>query len=419
MASGKTSKCAITKVHAIIAMIIILAVAISAAYYYLTLLSAPKEEILIGAAVSQTGAYGPEGEEVVLAYKLWEKDVNDRGGLFGHPVRLILYDDKSDPTTTKACYERILTVDKVVFVLGPIKSSCAFAMAPVTEQYRKVTMQTMCSSSKVYQGMNYQVQVHTLGIADLNKMDSVFQVLSALPDKPKTIGIINAADVFPRATAQGSLNSAEKYGFQVVISDEIDTAAVDVSSSVIKLKSANPDVVIISSALPQEILLINTMADLGFKPKALYAMDVIESYEEAAEVAGPRINYVFGHIGYLEEVETPIRKDFYAKFVKEYDHNPDENAAMGYSACLLLEAAIKGVGERALELEDQSPLVEWLKNNKVETPLGPWEIDNDIAAQGYRYVAKSTAAIVQIIDLKPVIIWPPEMAQANLVYPIP
>ena len=81
------------------------------------------EPITIGAAVSTTGSNGRTGLYQQEAYLLWEEQKNASGGLLGRPVRMVLYDDQSDPATGARLYERLLTEDQVNLILGPYSSS--------------------------------------------------------------------------------------------------------------------------------------------------------------------------------------------------------------------------------------------------------------------------------------------------------
>ena len=55
--------------------------------------------IRIGASLSQTGLYAAPGQNQLRGYQLCVKHVNDKGGVLGRKLELVLYDDGSDPTT--------------------------------------------------------------------------------------------------------------------------------------------------------------------------------------------------------------------------------------------------------------------------------------------------------------------------------
>ena len=80
------------------------------------------EPIKIGCTISQSGRYADSGSYYKEAYLMWEEDVNAKGGLLGRPVKLVIYDDESSADKAVGLYERLISVDKVVLLLGPYTS---------------------------------------------------------------------------------------------------------------------------------------------------------------------------------------------------------------------------------------------------------------------------------------------------------
>ena len=74
--------------------------------------------ILIGATISLEGKYAEPSFMIRNAFRLWEKEVNLRGGLLGRPVKLILYDDKSQKERVRRLYEKLIDEEKVDFVFS-------------------------------------------------------------------------------------------------------------------------------------------------------------------------------------------------------------------------------------------------------------------------------------------------------------
>ena len=64
--------------------------------------------ITIGFGMALTGGLAPNGKAALLAMQVWESDINAKGGLLGRPVKLIYYDDQSNPAlfpaSTQSCW---------------------------------------------------------------------------------------------------------------------------------------------------------------------------------------------------------------------------------------------------------------------------------------------------------------------------
>ena len=76
------------------------------------------EPITIGFGMAVTGGLAAGGKSALLAMQIWPDNVNARGGLMGRPVKLINYDDQSNPATVPGIYTKLLDVDKVDFIVS-------------------------------------------------------------------------------------------------------------------------------------------------------------------------------------------------------------------------------------------------------------------------------------------------------------
>ena len=82
--------------------------------------------IRIGASLSQTGASAAPGQPQLRGYQLCVKQQNDKGGVLGRKLELVVYDNGSDPATAVRLYEKLITQDKVDLVLGPNSPLCQY-----------------------------------------------------------------------------------------------------------------------------------------------------------------------------------------------------------------------------------------------------------------------------------------------------
>ena len=108
-----------------------------------------QKPIRIGATISQTGALSVVGQINLRGYQLCVKHMNDKGGVLGRKLELVVYDDGSDPATAVRLYEKLITQDKVDLVLGPYISSITDAVADVTEKHRMPMVAPIASAISI------------------------------------------------------------------------------------------------------------------------------------------------------------------------------------------------------------------------------------------------------------------------------
>ena len=98
--------------------------------------SGTRSPILIGASLSLTGDFSADGQAFRQGYELWASGVNSQGGLLGRPVKLIIINDGSSPTTVVSNYQKLISVDHVNLTFGPFSSLLTAPAASTTARYR-------------------------------------------------------------------------------------------------------------------------------------------------------------------------------------------------------------------------------------------------------------------------------------------
>src|ERR1700720_4466668 len=96
------------------------------------------EPIRIGVALSQTGNLADSAAPYFKGLDLWQEQANTRGGLAGRPIEFVVYDDRSDPATAARLYERLITSDKVDFVISSLGSATAATGSAIAEKHKVV-----------------------------------------------------------------------------------------------------------------------------------------------------------------------------------------------------------------------------------------------------------------------------------------
>ena len=96
--------------------------------------TAAQAEIKIGASLPLTGAFSIAGSKHEQGYQLCVDLINERGGILGEQVDLILSDNRSDPATAINQYERFINVDQVDAVFGTFSSRLTFPVANILEK---------------------------------------------------------------------------------------------------------------------------------------------------------------------------------------------------------------------------------------------------------------------------------------------
>ena len=104
----------------------------------------------IGVSLSQTGPYTPLALKQLRGYQLCVKHVNEKGGVPGRRVELIVEDDQSEPAAAARIYQKLITQDKVDAILGPYSSPLTEAVADLAEKHRMAMVAPGAAATAIF-----------------------------------------------------------------------------------------------------------------------------------------------------------------------------------------------------------------------------------------------------------------------------
>jgi len=259
--------------------------------------AAAQKPIRIGATLAQTGVYAVPGQNQLRGYQLCAKHVNDKGGVLGRKLQLVIYDDGSDPVTAVGLYERLVTRDRVDLVLGPFSSNISEAVADVSEKYRMPMVAPVAAAVSIYRkgrkfiySMLPPVEVYHEGLIDM-----------AVTRDLRSVAVINNDELSAKAGAQGTIELAKKRGLQVVFVDVHPLGSTDFSTTLTKIRAANPDVLAGFTRFQDAVAIIRQMKSLNVNPRMVgltVGVDTIKFYEELGRDA----EFVYGATAWVPEL---------------------------------------------------------------------------------------------------------------------
>ncbi len=376
----------------------------------LVLLAAPgawgaeQAPIKIGASLSLTGTYAALGLNQQRGYQLCAKHLNEKGGVLGRKVEIVLYDDQSDPATGVRLYERLINQDKVDVLLGPYSSAISEAVANVNERYKMPMVAPMASATSIFKkGRKFifmvqsPAEVYLEGVLDLAAKLGL-----------KTVAVINEDTLFPKATAQGTIELAKKKGLQVVFAEAYPKGNTDFSAILTKVRSTHPDVLGAATYFDDAIAITRQMRELDVNPK-LYGVTVGGDLPKFHELLGKNAEFIYGATQWEPELPYPGAKAFNDAYKKDFPGaDLSYHSAGGYGGCQVITEAIK----RADSLDGEKIRDAILKMD-ITTVYGGFKVDRD----GFQLSHKMVT--FQWQGGRKVIVWPDELATGKARFPTP
>jgi ABC-type branched-subunit amino acid transport system substrate-binding protein len=184
------------------------------------------EPIKIGFGMALTGPLAANGKQALVGMKIWEAETNAKGGLLGRPVKLIYYDDQTNPSTIPGIYTKLLDVDKVDLILGPYGTNMMAPAMPVVMQKGKTFITLFgLDVNHAFQYPKYFAMIPTGPNTKSGFTEGFFQIAAAQNPKPETVGLVAADAEFSNNACEGARANAKTggwgYAYIQVLSDAI------------------------------------------------------------------------------------------------------------------------------------------------------------------------------------------------------
>ncbi|NCO84524.1 MAG: amino acid ABC transporter substrate-binding protein [Nitrospirae bacterium] len=303
--------------------------------------SAQESLIKIGVSLGLTGKYSEMSDMQMKGFRLWESDVNKRGGLLGKKVRVIIYDDKSDPRTAKSLYEHLILNDKVDLVFGPYSSEITEAALPITEKHGYPLLASGASADRLWQkGYKYIFGVYS----PASKYSVGFLELLVRNDL-QNIAIVYADDAFSVDIANGTKKWAERFGLKVVLFEGFKKGTENLDFIALKAKASKAQALIVCGHFNESVSMRRSLKKINWQPKAYFA-SVGPAMPAFQTNLKSDANYVFSSSQweYIGGSIIPGCKEFYHAYIHAYNETPSYHTATAYASGQILEAAIKNTG---------------------------------------------------------------------------
>src|SRR5205085_1560800 len=267
---------------------------------------AESSEVVIGLTYPLSGANAQVGVDAQKAYetaldiinKAYDFDLplakgEGLPGLGGAKVRLVFADHQSDPQKGRAEAERLITQEKVCAVIGTYQSAVAVPVSQICERYQIPFISADNSSPSLHRrGLKFYFRAAPHDEMFSKAMFDFYDELKKKGQKIETLALFHEDTIFGTDSGNTQLKLANDRGYKIVADIKYRANSPSLTAEVQQLKAANADVLMPSSYTTDGILLIKTMNELGYKPKAIVAQAAGFSEKALYDAVGPLVEGV-------------------------------------------------------------------------------------------------------------------------------
>jgi len=384
------------------------------------------DPVKIGFGMALTGPLAPNGKMSLVAMKIWEEDINAKGGLLGRPVKLIYYDVQSNPSTVPNIYTKLLDVDKVDFAVSPYAST---QIPPtISTMMQKQRLYISLFGTGINDEFNYDKYFSMLPTGPTPKptfTKGFFEIAAKMNPKPQSVAIAAADAEFGRNACEGARENAGKAGLKIVYDKNYPPATTDFTPIVRAVQAANPDLFIVCSYPLDSVGLVRAVNELGFKPKMWGGAMVGLQATNFKTQLGPLLNGIANYETWIpaKSMQFPGSMELLAKYqARAAAEGADP---LGYYMPVWAYAYLQVLGDAiaATKSLKDDVLADYIRKTTFKTVVGDvkfgakgeWAQDRMLLVQFQNIKSNSIDAFRDLST--EVVLYPEQYKSGELIYP--
>jgi branched-chain amino acid transport system substrate-binding protein len=385
-------------------------------------------EVLIGVIYPFSGASAQQGIDAQKAYETAAEIINnsydfdlpmakDAGlpGLGGAKIKLVFADHQSDPQKGRAETERLITQDKVCAVIGTYQSAVAVTVSQICERYQIPFISADNSSPSLHRrGLKYYFRAAPHDEMYSAAMFDFFDAMKKKGTKIETLSLFHEDTIFGTDSGNAQLKLAGDRGYKVLADIKYRANSPSLSAEVQQLKAANADVLLPSSYTTDGILLVKTMAELGYKANAIVAQDAGFSEKALYDAVGDKLEGVISRGTFSLDLaaKRPMVGKINAMFKEKSGKDFNDLTSRQFMGLIVMADAIN----RAKSTD----------GDKIRDALVATDMPGEITIMPWKRIKfdemgqnnDADPVLLQYIGGKFVTIYPPQAAIAEAVWPM-
>lgn len=315
-----------------------------------------KEPYKVGAVFSVTGRTSFLGEPEKKTAEMIAEAINKVGGINGHPLELVIYDDESDETKCVLAVKRLLKKDKVPVIIGPSLSGNTLAVVKVMND-AKVPLVSCAASNKIVTPVVDRKWIFKVPQSDTHAVEKVYDYL--LKNGIKKIAIMSVSTGFGASGREELLRLAPEVGIEILADERYGPKDTDITAQLTRIRGTDAQAIVNWSVGPTQVLAVKNWHDLGMTNMPFYQSHGFGSRQNI-ELAAGAAEGVFCPLGRvnipdLVPADHPQKKviEIYNKaYQAKYNEPLSSFGGHGWDALNLVIDALKAVGPDSAKIRD-------------------------------------------------------------------
>ena len=327
--------------------------------------------IPIGIALAQTSNVALLGQEGVAGSKIAEKYFNDKGGINGTPIKLVVEDTGGDEAGAINAFQTLITQNKVAGIVGPTLSQQAFSADPIAERAKVPVIAASNTAKGIPEIGDYIARVSSP--VTVVAPNSVKAALKINPNIKRVAVFFAQNDAFNKSETEVFQKTVKDQGLDLVTVQKFQTTDTDFQTQATSALNLKPDLIIISGLASDGGNLVRQLRELGYKGLIIGGNGLNSSNIFA--VCKTQCNGVLVAQAYSPDHKNAVNEAFRETYLNQYKKQPPQFSAQAFAAVQVYVEALQALDKKTpikdLSLEQlRTDLNKQLLTGTYDTPIG-------------------------------------------------
>jgi len=315
---------------------------------------AAKAPYKIGGLFSITGPNSFLGEPERNSMQLLAEQINAKGGINGHPLELVIYDDEGDEAKAVLNANKLIEKDQVLAIVGPSLTGTTMAIIPIVEK-AQVPLVSCAAGVKITTPVKKWVfktpQTDVMAVAKLYE----FMKRQGI----RKIAILSVSNAYGDSGREQLLEQAAGAGLQVVGDEKFGASDADMTPQLTKIRGLNPDAIVCWGTNPGPAVVAKNMQQLGLKIP-LYQSHGIAS-KKFIELAGTAADGIILPTGKIlvakslpdNDPQKPVLLKYITDYEAKYKSAVSGFGGYAWEGLQMVALALEKVGTDRAKIRDE------------------------------------------------------------------
>lgn len=316
-----------------------------------------KEAYKIGAVVDISGSAASLGEPERNTLQMLVDELNAEGGIDGHPVKLIILDNKSNETEAVLAAKRLIDQDKVLAVIGCSQSSTSLAMVDTVTK-SQVPMVSMAASAKIVTTPEGKQQpwVFKTAQSDIVVANKIAKYL--VGQGIKDVAFLSMNNAFGDSGLKNFEEAAAANGVNILLKEKFEATDNDMTAQLTKVKASKAKATVVWAIPPSASIVTKNFRSLNINMPLIHTHGIgNQKFIDIAEGAADGVIAPMGKLVVAEQLpesdtQKPVLLSYINDYQEKYGSRPSTFGGHGYDAFELTVKAIEQAGPDRAKIRD-------------------------------------------------------------------